>query len=346
MTKQCNCYACGSIATSSIDHENDRVFYECPICGRFQIGLFDGISNINENHLASYLLYHRFPYENVIEYRYHTTLDKESCDKYNQDFKEGNNTHGRPVHMDTEIIENWYPKTFAERVDYILLYINSRTPHIGQQITFNYKELLGMLFIDSKDLNPEFFSSGYGKWVERKEGDCETEIKYFLDYLSKNEYIQYHDGHSEEEWVDLSLMPVGYARVDELQKNSTNSRNVLVAMKFGDDTKPLRESIRAGIKKAEYSPIFIDEVQHNGLITPELLKQIKDSKFVVVDLTHQNNGAYFEEGYAMGLGKPVIQLCKRGTVLHFDIAQKNTIMWDAEEDIIDYLYNRIKATID
>ena len=46
---------------------------------------------------------------------------------------------------------------------------------------------------------------------------------------------------------------------------------------------------------------------------------------MVVDLTHQNNGAYFEEGYAMGLGKPVIQLCQKDTKLHFDIAQKNTI---------------------
>ena len=35
--------------------------------------------------------------------------------------------------------------------------------------------------------------------------------------------------------------------------------------------------------------IFIDEVQHNELITPELLKHISDSKFGVVDLTHQNN---------------------------------------------------------
>ena len=28
----------------------------------------------------------------------------------------------------------------------------------------------------------------------------------------------------------------------------------------------------------------------------------------------------------MGLGKSVIQLCKKDTYLHFDIAQKNTIM--------------------
>lgn len=48
----------------------------------------------------------------------------------------------------------------------------------------------------------------------------------------------------------------------------------------------------------------------------------------------------------MGLGKPVIQLCKKGTQLHFDIAQKNTIMWEKEADIPLRLTNRIKATID
>ncbi len=65
-----------------------------------------------------------------------------------------------------------------------------------------------------------------------------------------------------------------------------------------------------------------------------------------MDLTHQNNGAYFEEGYAMGLGKPVIQLCRTGVNLHFDAAQKNTIMWDTESDIPQRLKNRIIATID
>ena len=69
------------------------------------------------------------------------------------------------------------------------------------------------------------------------------------------------------------------------------------------------------------------------------------SRFVVVDLTHRNNGAYFEEGYAMGLGKTVIQLCKKGVELHFDIAQINTIMWEDEKDIPLRLKNRIEATI-
>ena len=97
---------------------------------------------------------------------------------------------------------------------------------------------------------------------------------------------------------------------------------------------------------AGYGAVFIDEVEHNELITPEILAHIKNSKFVVVDLTNNNSGAYFEEGYAMGLVKTVIQLCRKGEKLHFDIAQKNTIMWDEESDIPLKLCNRIKATID
>lgn len=47
----------------------------------------------------------------------------------------------------------------------------------------------------------------------------------------------------------------------------------------------------------------------------------------------------------MGLGKNVIQLCKKGVKLHFDIAQVNTIMWEKEDDIPLRLKNRIEATI-
>lgn len=48
----------------------------------------------------------------------------------------------------------------------------------------------------------------------------------------------------------------------------------------------------------------------------------------------------------MGLGKPVIQLCQSEAKLHFDIAQKNTIIWVTEADIPLRLKNRIMATID
>ena len=59
--------------------------------------------------------------------------------------------------------------------------------------------------------------------------------------------------------------------------------------------------------------------------------KIRDAKFVIADLTHDNNGAYWEAGYAEGLGKPVVYICEKtkfedknnGT--HFDVNHCTTL---------------------
>ena len=190
------------------------------------------------------------------------------------------------------------------------------------------------MFVDKYESNDDYLQQ-YTEWRDRKKGECIIEAGYMLDYLSDNDYIE--GSRSTDNTYNIRILPKGYARIDELQKNTSNGRNVLVAMKFGDDTLKLREAIRKGIADSGFCPEFIDEVPHNEFITPELLKHIRDSKFVVVD---------FEEGYAMGLGKTVIQLCCKSTDLHFDVAQKNTIFWEAEDEIPLKLTNRIKATIE
>lgn len=248
--------------------------------------------------------------------------------------------------MDATIIENWYPKTFADRVDAILLCLNKKAKHIGASVILSTAEALSLFFIDRKEKCEDVTSPDYGKAIDRDEVSKDNEIYYMLKYMSESQLIHFSIGTNDETAYEITVAPQGYSRIDHLLKNTSSGRNALVAMKFGDDTKPLRESIRQGISDAGYNAIFIDEVQYNDFITPELLRYIRDSKFVVVDLTHQNNGAYFEEGYAMGLGKPVIQLCKKDTKLHFDIAQKNTIIWATEDEIPMRLTNRIKATID
>ncbi len=345
MTKKVKCPVCTSNATQYSD--SDFEFFVCPVCGRFELEWPISGLNMNRNHLASYLAYHCYQNDvakGMIDYRYNTVRDKSFCDKYSQEFENGYNTCGRPVHMDSEMVENWYPKTFAERIDNILLYLASHAQHIGQWITLNEPATMSVLFIDRQEKDEDIKSQTRGQWVQRDPDEYHEEAKYILNFLKGQNYLQ--DYYYNESNLILQLSPKGYARVDELQKNTANGRQALVAMKFGDDTIPLREAIRKGVADAGYIAIFIDEVQHNDFITPELLKHIKDSKFVVADLTHQNNGAYFEEGYAMGLGKPVIQLCKKDVQLHFDIAQKNTIIWKAEDEIPERLTNRIKATIE
>ena len=329
------CYVCGTEAQVSKNVEIDEYFYECPVCGRYEIiGKSDVKYDLNR--LGHYLGYHRYECNsNPIDYRFNTNMDKEKCEKDKKSFDEGENINGIPVYFDEDMINNWYPRSLSQKIDMALLYLNSKANHIGQTISISKLELENAFFIDR-----------YEKGKMRNENDRQNELYYFKDILEHKNYISFKEDIEKESSACIQIKPAGYDRIDDLLKYSANGTNVLVAMKFGEDTKKLREAIRKGISETGYKAIFIDEVEHNDLITPELLHYIRSSKFVVVDLTHQNNGAYFEEGYALGLGKTVIQLCQKDTKLHFDIAQKNTIIWDTEDDIPNRLKNRIQATID
>lgn len=341
MSENATCQICGyPNAKKQINHDPCAVFWSCPICGRFELTEKELLNPIlNKNLLASFLYYNSFLGNsfNNIEYRYHTTLSKELCDKYTAEFNKGNNIHGHPVHLDNDIINLWYPTVFSEKIDMILKKLNKLAGYIGGQIDITKWELFSLTFVDR--LNN----------IDKKELDETALIKqslYYMTFLNEAGYIKGGLVLGGDKLSPIEITSKGYERIDTLQKNPNTSREVLIAMKFGEDTLKLREAIKQGISDAGYIPVLIDEVEHNEFITPELLKHIKNSKFVVADLTHQNNGAYFEEGYAMGLGKPVIQLCKKDTKLHFDIAQKNTIMWERESDIPLKLKNRIIATID
>lgn len=119
-------------------------------------------------------------------------------------------------------------------------------------------------------------------------------------------------------------------------------------MQFGVETEELRKKIKESIQEAGYEPVIMDEVEHNHQIVPEMLYQIRNSKFVIAELSHHNNGAYYEAGYALGLGKEVIHICKESELkngLHFDVAQVNTIVYETIDDLPDKIVKRIKATI-
>lgn len=339
------CPVCGKIGISEqVCYEPNSIFYECPVCGRYEYSMENNTyEKLDHNELAPFLFYKGFRNGHRRgEHRYYSTKSRESCDTYTVEFRKGNNITGMPVHMDRDIISVWFPKSFSQKIDMILLKLNELTEFIGQEIRLDIPSLLSCMFVTR-------FKLDSGEALEDKE--LVKQALYMTSYLFEIGYIKGKncingDASREESYYGgISITPKGYDRIDKLQKNSDDGKDVLVAMRFGNETSKLREAIRKGVFDAGYHAVFIDEVEHNGFITPELLNRISKSRFVVADLTHKNNGAYFEEGYAMGLGKNVIQLCKKGVELHFDIAQVNTIMWEKEDDIPLRLKNRIEATI-
>src|SRR6185436_5974266 len=100
---------------------------------------------------------------------------------------------------------------------------------------------------------------------------------------------------------------------------------------------------------AGYEPKVINLHEHSNRIDDEIVALIRRSKFVVADFTGSRGGVYFESGFALGLGLPVIWTCKRSTLekdtLHFDVSQFNSLPWEEGEQACAAFKRRLQSRI-
>jgi hypothetical protein len=122
-----------------------------------------------------------------------------------------------------------------------------------------------------------------------------------------------------------------------------------VAMSFDRSLDDVYENgIRPAVKDdCGFDPVRIDRLQHNDKICDKILAEIRLAQFVVADFTLHRAGVYFEAGFAMGLGRPVIWACRKDDLpnAHFDTRQYNHIEWDTPGELRRKLADRIRATI-
>ena len=222
----------------------------------------------------------------------------------------------------------------ADRIDKILLNLAYMYPSLSD--TFNT-----IYFNEAK------FRLLYCESKNRLE-----EINGIFSVLMDSKYIELVPNNSNNEYVkECRITLAGWKRVAELRKTNELSKQGFIAMSFDPQVKYIEDCFKKAISEAGYKPQIIKDKEHNNYIMPEIFYEIKQSRFVVVDITKPNYGAYYEAGYAQALGKEVIVCCKKevydnpDTKPHFDIAQKSMIIWKDEEDLIARLKNRIIATV-
>jgi len=144
------------------------------------------------------------------------------------------------------------------------------------------------------------------------------------------------------------ILPRGYIQLDELRRKTTASSQGFVAMWFHEDlNETYANGFQVGILQAGYDPIRIDRTEHINRIDDEIIRQIKESRFVVADFTGHRGGVYFEAGFALGLDIPVFWTCRKSDMgqLHFDIRQFNCIDWESPEDLANRLTMRLEAVM-
>jgi hypothetical protein len=83
--------------------------------------------------------------------------------------------------------------------------------------------------------------------------------------------------------------------------------------------------------------------QRAGLVDAVIEDEIRRCRFLIADLSDSNAGAYWEAGFAEGLGKPVIYICKANCEVHFDTDHRHTVRWDLSD--LDQTAKKLKAVI-
>ena len=102
------------------------------------------------------------------------------------------------------------------------------------------------------------------------------------------------------------LTMAGWMRYEELRLGRVVSRKAFMAMKFNE---PIVESaysdcFRPAARRADFDLFDLREQQRAGMIDDQMRVAIRNSRFVVADLTHACRGSYWEGGFAEGLRAP------------------------------------------
>ena len=316
----CCCPICEMCGATHDATYKDVIRYDCRLCGVYYIPVSDrGADTIN-----------KFDKEQLAQYLYYNKGKKRMLFLQELKSKDTMKQFDGYQFITPKDVENWYPKTFAQKADKVLLKLAEKAVFDGAYIEMTDQEKKTMYFACS----PKKYVAEFGEVRG-------IQVRYMENFLQKQEYIVI----DKNGWIQLT--PKALDRVYELQKNNADNDRAFVAIQF-DGTQDLRERIREGLQMAGYQAIIMDEEHYNGQIVPEMLHQINTCNFVVAELTSKNQNVYFEAGYATGQNKEVIYLCngkKRDTSPQFDVAQYNLLTYETIDEIPQKLKARIEATI-
>jgi nucleoside 2-deoxyribosyltransferase len=209
--------------------------------------------------------------------------------------------------------------SIAERINRLLLRLSARSDRWKEEVDFS---------------SPEYIALIYGHTFE--------DVGLVLTYLQEAGYVRLVGTYGC--YVTLQ----GHMRAEELLSQNAQSRQGFVAMKYSEDMREIYEAaLGPAIEDAGFSPVVMYNVEHERDINDEMIVQLRKSRFVVADLTHQSHGAYFEAGYGLALGVPVIITCRstHSKKIHFDLRQFNHLPWDEPSKLRRELSFRIQRVV-
>jgi len=196
----------------------------------------------------------------------------------------------------------------------------------------------------------------YGKHRTLLGAVSQEPFNYMLTCIDQSPYftgLLMESADQPSRLLQCALTPAGWEHFRKISRSRVAQRYGFIAMKYNDTQidAVVREHFVPQVKLAGFDLQRLDDGQPAGLIDDQLRLRIRQARFLVCDLTHGNRGAYWEAGYAEGLGIPVIYTCRRDVFddpnhvhhPHFDAAHWVTVPWDPANPAAAGL--KLKATV-
>jgi len=305
-----NCPVCKTVLNNK-SRSNPPV-YDCPRCGKFFFTF-----KFSESVLAQKLNYGKDVKKMLVLSHAIRKMQKKDA------------TYEPPIdeQLIDAILKQTLPTLFEQK-DILIRWIGDNIKSGGDYVKVNKYSILAV--IGARDLKEFYFIF--------------EEVKAKGIVINKTVV-----GGGTNALMEVTLTFDGWEYYRELKRGAVDSRKAFMAMKYGNPEldRIVDDHFRQAVADTGFELYRLDTEPKAGLIDDRLRVEIRNSRFLISDLTHDNNGAYWEAGYAEGLGKPVIYTCKEGKFdedeTHFDTNHHLTVMWDAKK--IDEAIKMLKATI-
>jgi nucleoside 2-deoxyribosyltransferase len=288
------------------------------------------------------------------------TIDRAAFDEWNKDLWFSRNRHliatawrkGLSLFSSNDLItldlvkqrvnSSSIPHTPKMKLDFLLKYIDDNTPSQGKAL-----EIISEVPSNSSVSQWQVpFADLYFK--------DQDEFVFYVNTLENSNLINFrsvpNSYNLSSSTKKLALTYEGLNYLSELETEGHLSKNCFVAMSFDPSRQLYREAIETAIHNAGYQPVLIDtrHIDSDKTINDRIIAEVRACKFCVADFTGQRNGVYFEAGFALGLGKPIIYACEYNDFKensHFDLKPFQHILYNDVQELGEQLKAKIDAWI-
>lgn len=274
----------------------DAVLIECESCGEYMFtgkGIGDPFYSVT--HLHKELIYKGYEDDLYLLRGYIANHHRR---------ERGGTVPGIPYNKDEfgKLMQSLIPfKDLQKKIDFLLLDIKNRSTYYGEKIHYVYDIDFPLFYLKNK-----------------------LEFQMILQDLHDDGLIfKFSDqpvkrGEKSHSGIELKLNRKG---LDFIKERNPSSNQIFVAMKFNKKGKiklpEIYEKIKNKIEeKTGFSLSWMglgETKTHTNKICDEIVVQIRKSRFLIADITHENLNVMYEAGYAKGLGMDVLWACEDNT---------------------------------